>query len=511
MARLLDWIERIGNKLPSAVMLFVWLCLLLVIASVIASFASLGGIHPGTGARIEAVNLLSADVVRRFLLEMPQTFTGFPPLGTVLTVMIGIGIAERTGLIAAALGGMVRGVPASMLALAIVFAGIMSSLAVDAGYVVLIPLGAALYAAAGRHPLAGLAAAFAGVSGGFSANLLITALDPLLGGITQTAAQMLLPEYQVPTTANWYLMIALVPAFAITGAIITTRIIEPRLGQWQPVADAPVSAGALSPEQRLALRVTGWWAFAIVAGILALVVPEGAPLRDPATGSIAPFYQAIVAITSLAVGLLGIIYGQGTGQIKSSTDVVLMAEGSMAALAGYILLAFVAAHFLAFFNWSNLGALLAIGGGEMLRATGLGGMPLLVLLILVTAFINLFIGSASAKWALLAPIFVPMFMLAGITPEATQAGYRIGDSVTTIITPLMPYFPLILVAAQRYLPGFGIGSMISTMLPYSLAFGIVGTALMLLFIGAEIPLGPGIHIDMPAVTPTMPPGPVMQG
>lgn len=498
---MLDFIERLGNRLPNAIMLFVWLSGIVILVSVIAALSGLSGIHPGTGERVAAQNLLSADILRRFLVEMPRIFTGFPPLGTVLTVMIGIGIAERTGLIAAALGGMVRRVPGPFLALAVVFAGIMSSLAVDAGYVVLVPLGAAIFAAAGRHPIAGLAAAFAGVSAGFSANLLVTALDPLLGGISQLAAQMLVPDYTVLATANWFLMIGLVPAFSVAGAFVTARIIEPRLGTWEPTADAPVAPHAESADEKRALKVTGLASLVLVAILLALTVPEGAILRDPDTGSLDPFYQAIVAITMLALAGLGIVYGAALKAIRSSEDVIAMMTEAMAAMASYILLSFVAAHFLALFAWSNLGVLLAIGGGQVLQASGLGGVPLLMAMILVSAFINLFVGSASAKWAILAPIFIPMFMLVGITPEATQAAYRIGDSVTNIITPLLVYFPLILVAAQRYVPGLGIGSLIATMLPHSIAFLIAGSGVLLAFLLFEIPLGPGTSVMMTPVAP----------
>lgn len=490
---MLKTIEALGNRLPHPVLLFLLLALVVVAASVVAHALGASGIHPATGETIMAVNLLSADTVRRMLVEMPKTFTGFPPLGTVLTVMIGIGIAERSGLIAAALGGFVRAVPQALLALALTFAGIMSSLAVDAGYVVLVPLGAAIFAAAGRHPLAGLAAAFAGVSGGYSANLLVTSLDPLLGGISETAARMIDPGYTVLATANWFLMMALVPAFALAGAFVTVRIVEPRLGRWQaPPSLAPLATGALAPDERRGLAHAGLGALAIGAGIAALAWGEGAVLRDPATGGLEPLYSAIVALTAIGLALLGVLYGRATGRIQSGADAVRMAEDAMASMASYILLAFMAAHFIAFFAWSNLGAISAIHGAGALRQSGLGGIPLLVGVVTLTAFLNLFIGSASAKWAILSTVFVPMFMLLGIAPEATQAAYRIGDSVTNIITPLMSYFPLALVAAARYVPGMGIGTMIATMLPYSIAFYLVGVVMLLAFLLLGLPIGPGV-------------------
>lgn len=456
-----------------------------------ASLAGAKGIHPGTGETVQAVNLLSPDSIRRLLTEMPETFTGFPPLGTVLVVMIGIGIAERTGLIAAALGGLVRKVPRPFLSTTLVFAGLTSSIASDAGYVILIPLGAAVFAAAGRHPIAGLAAAFAGVSGGYGSNLLITALDPLLAGITETAARMIDPAYEVLATANYFIMAATVPLFTILGALITDRLVEPRLGAWHAADPADTPSLETSDVERRGLRRAGWALLAIIAGILALSVPPGAVLRDPATGSLEPFYESLVAIIALSFAILGLVYGFATGKLTGEKDAVAVAADSMRGMAMYILLAFVAAHFIAFFNWSNLGILTAIGGAEVLKASGLGGVPLMLGMVLVSAFLNLIIGSASAKWAIMATVFVPMFMLAGISPEATQAAYRVGDAVTNIITPTLPYFPLILVAGQRYVPGFSVGSLIAAMLPYSVAFLIGGTTLLLGWIALDWPLGPG--------------------
>jgi len=497
--RFLDWIERVGNRLPDAVMLFVWLCGLVVVASVVASWLGASGVHPGTGERVEAVNLLSGDSIRRLLTEMPETFTGFPPLGTVLTVMLGIGIAERTGLIAAALGGLVRKVPRPALSAAVVFAGLTSSIASDAGYVILIPLGAAVFAAAGRHPIAGLAAAFAGVSGGYGSNLLITSLDPLLAGITETAARIIDPGYQVLATANYFVMAAMVPLFTLTGALITDRLVEPRLGTWAPASPADAPSLELSDPERAGLKRAGVAALLLVAVFAALTVPAGAPLRDPETGSLEPFYESLVAIIAISFVVLGLVYGRATGQVKRERDAIELAADSMRGMALYILLAFVAAHFIAMFNWSNLGVLSAITGADALKASGLGGVPLLFGMVVVSAFLNLVIGSASAKWAIMATVFVPMFMLVGITPEATQAAYRVGDAVTNIVTPTLPYFPLILVAGARYVPGFSVGSLIAAMLPYSIGFFVVGTGLLLGWIALGWPLGPGAEAWM---TPT---------
>ncbi|MFQ3595899.1 MAG: AbgT family transporter, partial [Sphingomonadaceae bacterium] len=396
-------------RIPDAVPLFLWLSLLVVVASVLAALAGASALHPGTGEVIAAQNLLAAANVRRLLVEMPRTFTGFAPLGSVLTIMIGIGIAERSGLIAAALGGLVRRAPARLLPLVVVFAGIMSSLAVDAGFLVLPPLAAAIFAAAGRHPIAGVTAAYAGVSGGFSANLFVTGLDPLLGGITETAARMLAPGYTVLPTANWFLMATLVPVLSLAGALVTTRIVEPRLGSWQPPQAFVATASDETADTRRALRLTGLAGLACVALLAWLTLPEGAVLRDPETGSLQPFFQAIVAVLMLGFAALGLVYGRAAGTIRTAIEAVQMAEKSMADMALYILVAFVAAHFLALFNWSNLGALIAISGAGLIGSLGLGALPLVVGIVLFCGLLNLLMTSASAKWALLAPVLVPMF------------------------------------------------------------------------------------------------------
>ena len=498
-ARWLNAIERAGNRLPHPVMLFVWLCVAAALASAIAAALGLRGVHPGTGEDVRALNLISGEGLRRFLGEMPRTFTAFPPLGTVLVAMLGIGVAERVGLIGATLGRFVERMPPRALPAAVVFAGIMSSVASDAGYVVLVPLGAAVFAAAGRHPIAGLAAAFAGVSGGFGANLLISSLDPLLAGITQTAAQLIDPAYRVEATANYFLMVAIVPLFTLLGALVTVRLVEPRLGPWVPGPDAPPPPERLGAAERRGLRAAGRVGLAILVLMALSVLPPGAPLRDPATGAAGPFFQGIVGIVAIAFLVLGIAYGRATGRIGGVGDVIELAADSMRAMALYILLAFTAAHFIAFVNWSNLGVLAAISGAAGLKASGLGGAPLLAGLVVVAGLINLVIGSASAKWAVLATVFVPMFMLVGITPEATQAAYRIGDSVTNIIAPTLPYFPLILVAGARYVPGFSVGSLVAAMLPYSLAFLAGGLALLLAWLALDLPVGPGAPAFMAQV------------
>jgi aminobenzoyl-glutamate transport protein len=510
--RFLDATERIGNRLPDPITLFVIMAGLVVAVSALASWTGTSAVHPATGDTVTAVNLATGEGIRRMMTEAVRNFTAFPPLGLVIVVIIGIGVTERSGLIGVALRRLVSAVPPSFLTATIVFGGVMSSMAVDAGYVVLTPLGAMLFASVGRHPLAGLAAAFAGVSGGFSANLLLTSLDPLLSGLSTEAAQLVDPTYMVDPTANYYFMFASVFLLTGLGTFTTARYVEPRLGKWkQPEGlNLPEMESALAevtPRERRGLRVAGI-AFALtLVAIALLVVPQGAPLRAPEPAddtwmaSVRPFMDSIVTLLMLLFLVTGIAYGVVAGTIKSDKDVARMSSDGVAVLGSYIVLAFAAAQFVAYFNWSNLGLILAIQGASGLQAvqaalgmedtTGLAALPLLLAFIVVAAFINLFIGSASAKWAVMAPVFVPMLMLMGYSPEVVQLAYRIGDSTTNIITPLMQYFPVIIAFAQKYDPKTGIGTLISSMVPYSIVFMLGWLVMMTVWVLLELPVGPG--------------------
>jgi aminobenzoyl-glutamate transport protein len=503
--RALDVVERVGNRLPDPITLFVIFALLVVFVSWFASLVNLTATHPGTGAEVTAVNLLSAEGLRRMLTQAVANFAAFPPLGLVIVVIIGIGVTERSGLITVALKRLVSAVPESLLTMTIVFGGIMSSMAVDAGYVVLTPLGAMLFAAVGRHPLAGLAAAFAGVSAGFSANLLITSLDPLLAGLSQEAANLVDPNYVVHATANYYFMIVSVFMLTALGTFVTHRWVEPRLGTWNPsraedptVAQGGTELAEVTPQERKGLAAAGI-AFLVMCAIFALlVVPSNAPLRNPeavAEGAptivqIGPFLSSIVMLIMLLFLVCGIVYGVVAGTIRSDRDVAHMSSEGVAVLGSYIVLAFAAAQFVAYFNWSNLGLILAINGASTLQAVGFTGLPLLVSFIIVSGFINMFIGSASAKWAVMAPVFVPMLMLMGFSPEVVQAAYRVGDSSTNIITPLLPYFPVIIAFARKYDRESGLGTLISAMLPYSIVFMLGWIVMFSIWMALGLPLGP---------------------
>jgi aminobenzoyl-glutamate transport protein len=491
----LNWIERVGNRLPDPLILFVLFAAIIPFVSWFFAAIRWSVAHPVTGAPITAVNLLQADQVQRMFTEAVPNFTSFPPLGTVLVAMMGIGVAERSGLISALLNLMVTAVPRTLVTGAVVFAGVMSSMAADAGYVVLTPLGAVVFASLGRHPLAGLCAAFAGVSGGFSANLLLTSLDPLLAGFTQSAAQLYDPVYVVNATANYYFMVASVFVITAVAWVVTDWVVEPRLGRWDASRSSMVETAParLSGEQRRAL----WGAltaFVLTVMILSLlVVPVNGILRD-AEGGLAPFYQSIVPLLAIAFIIPGLVYGMWSGSIRNSQAVAGMTGETMATMGTYIVLAFAAAQFVAYFGWSNLGLMFAVSGAQFLKDLGFGAIPLLVGIVGLSSVINLFIGSASAKWGLMSPVLVPMLMNLGFSPELAQACYRVGDSITNIITPLMPYFPIIIAFAQKYDSRIRLGTLISSMLPYSIAFGVSWVILLIAWYLLGLPLGPGAPI-----------------
>jgi len=517
----LGYIERTGNKLPDPVFLFFWLIAGLVVISVIASLAGWSALHPteiyeatGTARVISAVSLLSADNIQRLWVDMPTTFTHFHPLGYVLVVMLGAGVAERAGLFGTAMRGAVRYAPKSLLTPLVVLVGMMGNLAADAAYVVLIPLAGIVFHAAGRNPVAGIAASFAGVSGGFSANLLPGQLDALLFGITEASVETVFGDYTANIAGNWYFIAAMTFVFLPVIWYVTDKMIEPRLGKWDPAKAGNAPAGeqtndALTDGERRGLR----WAGLAVLGVCALwiffAIGPGTPLiNENATpeARLTPFYQSLVAGFFLLFLLAGWAYGKGAGVIGDHRDLVKMMSGAMEDLAYYLVLAFAAAHFVAMFGWSNLGLILAVNGADVLGSSGLPAWALLAAIIVVSGILNLFVGSASAKWALLSPVLVPMLMLLGISPEMATAAYRVGDSATNIITPLMVYFPLILIFCQRWQKDFGLGSLAATMLPYSIGLMVIGIALTIGWVVLDLPLGPGaqVFMDVPVAAAAAP-------
>ena len=512
----LGWVERTGNRLPDPVFIFFYLIGFLMLISIVCKLFGVGAAHPtqidsdGAAAIIKSKSLISAENIQKLWVEMPKTFTHFHPLGYVLVVMLGAGVAERAGLFASGIKQAVKGAPLFLLTPVVALVAMLSNHAADAGYVVMIPLAAIIFASAGRHPLAGIAAAFAGVSGGFSANIAPGQLDALLFGITEASVEAsgLESAWTMNIAGNWYFIAALLFIYLPVIWFVTDKIIEPRLGKWSPAGtehaesygdeDKPLTDG-----QRKGLRHAGLailavcvlWAAMTFAPGTPLLADEGAPAGQEWYVTATPFFRSLVAGFMILFLAAGWAYGRAAGTIKGHRDLVDMMAESMKDLGYYLVLAFAAAHFVAMFNWSNLGIISAIHGADAIKSSGLPLWIVIGLIVLFSALLNLFVGSSSAKWALLAPVLVPMLMLLGLSPEAATAAYRVGDGATNIITPLMVYFPLILVFARRWQPNFGLGSLTAMMIPYSVWMLITGVILMMVWIGLGLDLGTGAPVE----------------
>ena len=509
-------VERIGNRLPDPVFIFVYLIVFLVALSAVCSWAGVSATHPtklledGSGPLIlKAESLLSALNIQKLWVEMPKTFTHFHPLGYVLVVMLGAGVAERSGLFASGIRSMMQHAPKGLLTPTVAFVAMLSNHAADAGYVVVVPLAAIVFAAAGRHPLAGIAAGFAGVSGGFSANMTPGQLDALLFGVTEAAVEgaQLDSSWTMNIAGNWFFIAALLAVYLPVIWYVTDKVVEPRLGVWVPEETHRQAFGGeskpLSEGERTGLSRAGL----TVAGVgllwLAMTFGPGTPLLNEGPGqawyvTATPFFKSLVGGFMIIFLAAGWAYGSAAGTIKSGDDLVSMMTESMKDMGYYLVLSFVAAHFVAMFNWSNLGLISAVHGAAIIEASGLPLPIALGLIVLLAALLNLFVGSASAKWALLAPVLVPMLMLLGISPEGATAVYRVGDGATNIVTPLMVYFPLILIFARRWQKDFGIGSLTAMMIPYSVWMLVTGVILVIAWILLGMPLGPGapLRIDL---------------
>ena len=506
--RFLDFVEWLGNKLPHPVTLFAILAVLTLVLSSIFGILGISVTHPGEGNEEVAVkNLLNAEGISYIFESMTDNFINFAPLGVVLLTMLGIGVAERSGLIGAALKAFVLAIPKNLITAGLVFAGIMSSVASDAGYVVLPPLGALLYLALGRHPLAGLAAAFAGVSAGFSANLLLSGTDVMLAELTAAGAALIDPAYadSINVAMNWYFIMVSVFLLTFVGWFVSAKIVEPRLGSFKMSKEQEEDLSGedvegiqtLEPVEKKGLILA--FISVIIGLILAalLVVLPNSPMRgSDDIGSYmdtiiqSPFMSSLVPIIAILFFIPGLVYGIVTKSIKNDKDVAGQMSDTMASMGMFIVLAFAAGQFVAYFTESNLGLVIGVYGAQLLDSMSLTGVPLLIGFMLVTAVINLFIGSASAKWALMAPIFVPILMQLGYSPELTTMAYRVADSSTNIITPLMTYFAIIIAFAQKYDKNIGIGTLISVMLPYSICFFIFWGIMLIVWTLLGIPLGP---------------------
>ena len=497
---MLNWTERAGNALPHPATLFALFALSALIFSLLGHLLNWEAKHPATGEIIPAINLLSREGVHRILLEMVENFTSFAPLGIVLVAMLGIGIAEQSGLIHAMIKLLVLNAPKKFMTFVLVLAGILSNMASDVGYVLLIPMAGVIFQALGRHPITGMAAAFAGVSGGFSANLILGTVDPLLAGLSTEAAQILDPAYEVNPTANYYFMVASTFIIALAGTFITERLIAPRLGEYQGEAEKEHDFGGISRPEKRGMLMAMIVFMVILALTLIGILPENGFFRGHDGGVLSsPLIEGVVAMLFVTAGAMGLAYGFSTGAFRNDDDVVKGMATSMKSLATYLVLVFFAAQFVAYFKWSNLGIIFAVKGAGLLMSADIGLIPLMIVFILLAATINMLMGSASAKWAILAPIFIPMFMIMGYSPELSQVVYRIGDSVTNVISPMMSFFALIIAYFQKYDPKAGIGTIIATMIPYSFGFLIVWILLLVAWLLLGIPLGPdaGIHYTLP--------------
>jgi len=507
--RCLNGIERVGNALPHPVTLFAIFSLAIILISALCAALGVsvtGELISGGELKettVEVVSLLSRDGLAYIFSSAVSNFTSYAPLGMVLVAMLGVGVAEQSGMIDSLLKRVVKATPAKLLSPMVVFLGVMSNIASDSGYVILIPLGAMVFRACGRHPIAGLAAAFAGVSGGFSANLLIGTLDPLLCGITQSAVSIIDPNYQVQIMGNYIFLCASTFLITFLGTLITDKVVEPRLGTYsgELSGEEDESLMTVTEIEKKALKNAGIAALVFAAIIVACCIPKNSFFRG-SEGELlgkSPLIDGIVLIIALLFFIPGVAYGMTTKRFKSNADVAAAMSKAMADMGTFLALAFVSAQFIKYFEYSKLGTILALGGAAFFKSINIGLIPLMIIFVIFTAFMNLFMGSASAKWNILAPVFVPMFMLLGYSPEMCQLAYRVGDSCTNIITPMMTYYAVIIMFAQRYDKKAGIGTLTATMLPYSIGFLVCWTILLIIWLSLGLPIGLNTSIYYPAI------------
>lgn len=494
-SRFLDIVEKVGNKLPDPVTLFILFALAILVVSHFAAMAGLSVVNPGTNEEVKAISLLTKTGFQEIMTKMVSNFASFPPLGLVLVTMIGVGLAEGVGLISALLRKVVQAAPKKMITFAIVFAGVLANMAGDAGFIVLPPIAALVFMSVGRHPIAGMAAAYAAVAGGFSANLIVNMLDALLAGFTQTAAEIVNPDIVVNPAMNFYFLLGSCFIIVPLAIWVTEKIVEPRLPEY---TGPKLSMEPLQAVEVKGLKLAGVATLVFLSLIALTIVPENGWLRGEDGGIvISPFMSSLVPVIMGLFLFPALAYGFTTKALRNDKDVANEMGKAMSSMGLYIIIAFFAAQFIAYFNWSNLGIIMAVNGAELLQGIGFKGLPLLIGFILFSAFLNLFIASASAKWAIVGPVFVPMFMLLGYSPAFTQLAYRIGDSITNPITPMFAYFAILLALAKRYDKNLGLGSLISIMLPYSIVFGIAWIVFFAIWYFLGLPLGPGAVIEYP--------------
>lgn len=491
----LRWVEILGNKLPHPFWIFVWICIFIIVLSGITAFLGVSATDPSTGRVVEAQNLISGEALRRFVQEMVTNFAHFAPFGLVLVMLMGVSIAERSGLLAVAMRTVAFSVPNKIVLPVIFIIGACGNIGSDAGVVIVPPIAALIFAQMGLNPIAGLIAGYAGATAGFTANFFIAGTDVLLAGISTSITEQMADGMEVSATANWYFMIISTILLGIVGAFVVSRFTIPRCKKfdYNISDDIPTERASLTPDERKGLRRAGIALFFYVALILILVVPSWAPLRDPETGGLvpSPFLRGLIPILFFFFAIPGYFFGKATGTIKSSNDVLKFMEHGMKELSGYIVLMLIVAQFINLFNWSQLDTILAISGAEFLQATGLIGPVMFTLYMVIVAGINIFMGSGSAKWAIFAPIFIPMLAQLGYSPAFVQLMYRVGDSITNCISPIYPYFPLLLGWIHKYNKNLGIGTIISLLIPYAIILFVMWVILLFVWYGLNLPIGVG--------------------
>lgn len=498
--RFLDRIEYWGNKLPDPVMIFIGLCLLIIVCSGIFSAMGVSAYNPVTKETIQVVNLLTLDGLTQIITKATTNFTAFPALGVVLVVMFGIGVAEHSGYFKSLMIAAVEKAPFKIIVPILILVAMLGTVAGDASQIVVPPIAAMIFLRLGYHPIAGLVMAYAAALGAFAANAIIGMADALALSFTEAGLKAIGADVPVNIAMNWYFMTVSMFLLLFVILFVTYKVIIPRLGTYDAGDLHQESMTGLTNIEKRGLKYANYSIVITLALIAVAAIPESSFLRNPNTGSIidGPLVQGVAITMAVIFFIPGLVYAVVTKTAKSSKDIVNMMNQSMAGMSGFIVIVFFAAQMIALFAWSNLGLIIAIKGANLLE--GQNGVTLIVGFIFLTAILNLFIGSASAKWALLAPIFVPMFLFLGYHPAFAQAIYRVGDSITNPITPMFPYLPLLLSYAKKYDKDIGLGTLIANLFPYTLALGIVWTIFVLIWYWLGIPVGPGgpIHIDTSA-------------
>ncbi|KGP91464.1 transporter [Pontibacillus chungwhensis BH030062] len=493
LSKFLNGIEKAGNKLPDPFMLFVYLALFMILLSWVVSSFGVSVVQPGSGEEVAIKSLISAEGIQYMLTSMLENFTGFKPLGLVLAMMLGIGLAEKVGLIETAIKSTILKAPASLTTYAVIFVGILGNLASDAAFVIVPPLAAMVFYTLGRHPLAGLAAGFAGVGSGFTANVVIAGTDALLSGISTEVMQGLDPSVVVTPVDNYYFMVVSVIVLSIAGALVTEKIVEPRLGKYD--GDLKKEMKASTPLEKKGLKNATIALVTYIGLLLVALFWPNSPLRNESGGIIpSTFLDGIIPIILFMFITVAVTYGVTVNKIEKTKDISTFMGDAIKDMSGFIVLIFAAAQFIAYFDWTNIGTWIAVSGAGFLESLGLTGIPVIIGFVFLTALMNLLVFSGSAQWALEAPIFIKMFYLLDYHPAFIQAAYRIADSSTNIITPMNPYIIIVLAFMREYDKKAGLGTLISLMLPYSIIFLSVWIVLLLAFAFLGIPFGPGVHM-----------------